>query len=120
MSAIKQYHIYKNSPECPNCRLPMAYLYTHVASNRTVWKCRECDKGKVTTGYPEDDDEGDPSKRPLIFVSALETCEYIIVPGDYYENRRTGKNYLRLQDKQTKVSGRGSRERISTVYALHF
>ena len=65
----------------------MAYLYTHVASNRTVWKCRECDGEQVTSGYPEDD-EGDTSKLPRIFVSDI-TCEYFVVPGVVYANRDT-------------------------------
>lgn len=113
----KPYHIYKNAPICPECGVPMAYLYTHIASNRSVWKCRECNvREEVTPGYPDDD--GDPSKRPMIFISTP-AYGYIIVPGDNYGNRRIREDYLRFKDKQTEISGRGRREQISTIYALH-
>uniref|UniRef100_A0A6M3IV48 Uncharacterized protein n=1 Tax=viral metagenome TaxID=1070528 RepID=A0A6M3IV48_9ZZZZ len=114
----RPYHIYKNSPICSVCQKPMVYLYTDIKRWKSFWKCRDCNTHGVTIGYPEED-EGDPSKRPTIFVSLLESCEYIIMPGDDYENRRIRENYLRLQDKQTEISGRGSREQISTIYALH-
>lgn len=111
-----QYRVYKNSPKCSVCLKPMRYLYTRIASNRSVWKCRECNQETVTYGYPEED-ESDPSKRPKI---ALDVCEYINMPGDNYEDRRIREYYLRLQDKQAEISGRGNREQVSTVYALHF
>jgi len=60
----EKYRVYKNSPICPGCDRPMRYLYTHLASHRSAWKCRECNIEKITYEYPEDDD-GDPSKRRL-------------------------------------------------------
>lgn len=90
----KDYHIYKNAPKCTGCEQPMAYLYTHVASNRSVWKCRECNGEQVTNGYPEDDD-GHPSKRPRIFVSDY-TCEYFLVPGVIYANRDIREHTVRV------------------------
>ena len=107
-----------NSPICPKCQKSMVYLYTDIKRWKSSWKCRDCNNTAVTPGYPEED-EGDPSKRFSIFVITLD-CEYIIMPGDIYEDRRIRKDYLRLQDKQTEISGRGSREYVSTIYALHF
>ena len=115
----RPYHIYKNTPKCSVCQKPIVYLYTDIKRWKSSWKCRECNTNAVTIGYPEDD-EGDPSKRQIIFVSLLEPCEYIIMPGDNYEDRRTREDYFRLQDKQAEISGRGSREHVSTFYALHF
>ena len=110
MNAIDRPHrIYKNSPKCSVCQKTMVYLYTDIKRWKSSWKCRECNTHGVTIGYPEED-EGDPSKRQIIFISLLESYEYIIMPGDDYENRRIREDYLRLQDKQTEVSGRGSRE----------
>lgn len=116
---MEQKQNYTNVPICPKCQKVMVYLYTDVRRWKSAWKCRECDTNAVTIGYPEED-EGDPSKRPIIFVSTLKYYEFIIMPGDCYENRKTGENYLRLQNKQAKVSGRGGGEQISTVYALYF
>ena len=100
---------YRNAPVCSECQRAMVYLYTDIKRWKSTWKCRECDMKAVTIGYPEEEDEGDSSKRPLIFAIPLD-CEYIIMPGDEYGNRRIGENYLRLQDKQTEISWRGSRE----------
>ena len=99
-----------NAPICPKCQKAMVYLYTDVKRGKSLWKCRDCNTQAVTTGFPEEEDEGDPSKQ-LKFVSTLNpACEYYYAKRDNYENRRTGENYLRIQDKQAEISGRGSRE----------
>lgn len=113
----RPYKIYKNSPNCPVCDRPMRYLYTHLASNRSVWKCRECNKETITHGYPEED-EGDPSKRSTKLNMFICYAPFG-VPGVGYGNRGIREDNFFLQDCETEVSGRGYREQISTIYALH-
>ena len=66
----EKYRIYRNSPICPKCNQPMQYMYTNLASNKSMWKCRDCNTEKVEYGLPEDD-EGDPSKRLLVVELAF-------------------------------------------------
>ena len=53
---VEKFRVYKNAPKCKGCGVQMRYMYTHVASNRSVWKCDDCLRTAVTDGYPEDDD----------------------------------------------------------------
>ncbi len=79
---------YKNAPVCPTCQMIMRYLYTHVASDRSVWKCDNCNKKVVTQGFPEEDEE--PHKRNTLEVN--------------YGFRRIGEDYGWLQNNKVKMS----------------
>ena len=114
----RPYRIYKNSPRCPICDNPMRYLYTHIASHRSVWKCLECNEKAVTRGYPEDDDDGDSSKCSIA-LNISDCCMFFSMPGVNYGNRETRRDTLFLQDHKTKVSGKGYRKQVSTIYALY-
>uniref|UniRef100_A0A6M3L980 Putative transposase n=1 Tax=viral metagenome TaxID=1070528 RepID=A0A6M3L980_9ZZZZ len=101
----EKFKVYKNSPHCPICGNPMRYQYTHLASNRSSWKCRECDNTAITHGCPEDD-EGDPSKRSLDYFAWLQLRERFSVPGvvDYgYKGFR--ERDFPIKDYKTKTSG---------------